>query len=292
MGFKGILRYFLEKAAYPLCNLVFETFSKRYVIVSTSVRPLRYNWGDYVSVVLCGLVNSGNRYIPRRYTWNVFGKEDILCIGSIITWMTTPRSIIWGSGIVYPNKEISAIPKKVLAVRGPLTREYLIKRGIACPEVYGDPALLFPRFYQPPKEKKYKLGIIPHFRDKENPLIGKYAKEKSVLIIDVQSVHPWHKFIDDICSCEYIASSSLHGIIISDAYQVPNVWIELEGGERKTFAFKDYLYSVGKANVDAFPIVMDTDINELINKCRCWKSIDIDLEKLLAVCPFNVNTNE
>lgn len=287
MDIKSIIRFFLEKIVYPLSNLAYETFHKHYVIVSTSVKPLKYNWGDDVSVVLCNLINPQNKYIPRKYTWNVFGKEDVLCIGSIITWMTTPKSVIWGSGIVYPNKEISAMPKKVLAVRGPLTREYLLQRGIECPQVYGDPALLFPRYYKPQVEKKYKLGIIPHFRDKTNSILERFKKNEDVLIIDVQTVHPWTKFIDTICSCTCIASSSLHGIIISDAYQVPNIWVEFPDGERKEFAFNDYLESVGKEGISPFKLDESTPPKLIIEKCNGWTPIEIDIDKLLSVCPFN-----
>ncbi len=283
---KKIVRFGLVKLVYPFYHLLNETFRKECVVISTSVKPFRYNWGDYVSVILCGLINPGIKFIPRCYTWNVRKKDDVLCIGSIITWMTTPRSIIWGSGIVYPEREISAIPKKVLAVRGPLTRKYLLDRGIDCPEIFGDPALLFPRYYKPKRSKKYKLGIIPHFRDKENMLLEKFRNDKDILIIDVQNVHPWTKFIDDICSCEYIASSSLHGIIVSDAYNVPNVWVEFAEGERKVFAFKDYLSSVGRENESAFSFDKNTTMEKIIERVQTWHSITIDLNKLISVCPF------
>lgn len=289
MGIRSFLnkffRFGLEKVIYPVCNLIYETIQKKYVIISTSIKPLRYNWGDDVSVVLCKLINPHYRFIPRKYTWNIYKKDDVLCIGSIITWMTTPKSIIWGSGIVYPNKTISAIPKKVLAVRGPLTRDYLLSRGIECPEIYGDPALLFPRYYKPQVEKKFKLGIVPHFRDKRNHILDVFRKDRDVLIIDVQNVHPWTRFIDDICSCEFIASSSLHGIIISDAYNVPNVWIELEGGESKRFAFHDYLLSVDKDVNGPFIVTSTTNIDSIVSHCQIIENT-INLELLMGVCPF------
>lgn len=283
---KKTVRFWLVKLIYPFYHLLYETTHKKYVIVSTSVKPFMYNWGDYVSVILCGLINPEIKFIPRCYTWNVHKKEDVLCVGSIITWMTTSRSVIWGSGIVYPEKEISAIPKKVLAVRGPLTRKYLLDRGIDCPEIYGDPALLFPRYYKPKVKKNYKLGIIPHFRDKENLQLERFRIDEEILIIDVQNVRPWTNFIDDICSCMYIASSSLHGIIVSDAYNVPNMWVEFADGERKMFAFNDYFNSVGKKSVSSHFIDSNVTKEEIVNNCQKWSPINIDLDKLLEVCPF------
>ena len=70
---------------------------------------------------------------------------------------------------------------------------------------------------------------------------------------------------------ECVCSSSLHGIIIADAYGVPNAWIEFEGGEKKRFASYDYMASV--------PM--------LIGETQNWNGINIDLQKLLSVCPFN-----
>src|SRR5690606_38430075 len=69
----------------------------------------------------------------------------LLAIGSILHFAQTGDNV-WGSGWngKIPEKEFTAKDLKVHAVRGPLTAEFLRKRGIVVPDVYGDPALLLP----------------------------------------------------------------------------------------------------------------------------------------------------
>lgn len=289
--FRSVSNKLLMKVWYPILNLFIELFTSNYKIITASVTPLVHNWGDDMSRKIIHLINPKLNTITNRYSFNIRNYDDYLCIGSIISWMTSSKSIIWGSGVVYPNQKLKFKPKEVLAVRGPLTRKYLLEQGVSCPEIYGDPALLFPRYYKVTysnneDDKLYTLGIIPHFRDKNNPLIQKLEDNKDVLIIDVTNITPWHKFIDQITSCRYIVSSSLHGIILSDAYGVPNAWIEFKNGERKRFAFMDYMMSVGRSEEEGFPIDENITIETLVRECQKWKGIDIDLDKLMSVCPF------
>lgn len=274
-------------------NALIELTTNDYILIKSSrSKPLFVNnWGDYISVILVKNLSKSKKVINYSESWNIKKRENYLCVGSIITWMTTDSSIIWGSGVVYPDDKIPAKPIKVLAVRGPLTRQYLLDNGVECPEIYGDPALLLPRIYKPHTiEKKYKFGIIPHFRDKKNELISHLTQEdlsKELLVIDVQNVKDWRFFIDQILKCEYIISSSLHGIIVADAYKVPNIWAEFKNGERKRFAFEDYLLSVSRNN--SSPVVIDgsfsfTNLESLI--LRDWTPPEIDLDKLLSVSPF------
>ena len=267
---------------------LFRPFNKNVVLINSSISPLSKNWGDDVSTQIVKCINPALKVVPYRYVWNLNHKINYLCIGSIVSWMSTETSIIWGSGCIYPEKKISAKPLKVLAVRGPLTRDYLLKEGVDCPEIYGDPALLFPRYYKSQVQKKFKLGVIPHFRDKQHPILQSIVSSDSrIQIIDVQDVRDWRSFIDRINECECICSSSLHGIIVSDAYRVPNIWVEFNGGERKSFAFQDYYLSVNKKE-SAVPLQLDRPVNveEILAKCKNWKAPQIDLEKLMSVCPF------
>ena len=59
--------------------------------------------------------------------------------------------------------------------------------------------------------------------------------DKDVKIIDV--TEPIQNVINYILECEMTISSSLHGIIVSHAYNVKSMWIKLTdkiGGEGKT----------------------------------------------------------
>lgn len=77
-------------------------------------------------------------------------------------------------------------------------------RGIDCPSVFGDPALLLPRFYTPKRmEKRYKLGVIPHVIDWDYDVMRKIRKERNdILVIDLAHYDKWTDVIDQICSCE------------------------------------------------------------------------------------------
>ena len=247
-----------------------------------------YNWGDFVNVKLAELIST-KTIIPYKYSYK---KGTISMMGSILPWAIDKNTIIWGSGTLSsqdPLWNTIEKPLSVRAVRGPLTRQLLLSRGIDCPEVYGDPALLFPRFYSPNVEKRYKFGVILHVSTQANSAV--YSKLNAILggnmlIINLNQFSSWNSFIDDICSCNTILSSSLHGIIIADAYEIPNAWISLdENHPDNNFKFKDYYLSVGKDITQ--PLNFDTMTSEQIQDCvQHWRKPNIDLDKLLSVCPF------
>ncbi len=163
-------------------------------------------------------------------------KETVLMtIGSILQYART-NSIIWGSGIISSREQFPQ-PYLVCAVRGKHTFMRFKKLGYKCPEIYGDPSLLLPRYYSPKVEKKYSLGIIPHYWDYDE-IVYRY-KNSDALIINV--LEPIETVVSNILSCQKTISSSLHGVIVSHAYGIPSLNVDfsnkLEGDGVK---FMDY----------------------------------------------------
>ena len=245
----------------------------------------RSNFGDLLNPIIISAYSSK----PVKKISSLFSRiqEHYFSIGSILQ-KCTRHTIVWGSGFISDNSICKQIPKNILAVRGPLTREKLLSQGINCPETYGDPALLLPEIYRPRQSiRKYGLGIIPHYKDKSNPWLKKVDPEDpEVKIIDVQNRDPL-LVVDEITRCEKIASSSLHGLIVSDAYDIPSVWIEFSDAViGKGFKFRDYYASVGKDKTAPFRISGNCSAEDIARQCDNI-SLKININRLKDVCPFN-----
>ena len=96
-----------------------------------------------------------------------------------------------------------------------------------------------------PSEKKYFVGITPHLLDKKEEIFEKmleyYPNSK---IIDVQNESK--QVLKEISMCEYIISTSLHGLIVADSYGIPNCWCEISDRvQGEGFKFHDYFSSFG-----------------------------------------------
>lgn len=242
------------------------------------------NWGDDLNLHLVEFI-SGRKVVQARC--QLWPHKYYLCIGSILQWYSGKHAVVWGTGLIEPS--LVKPCKEICAVRGPLTRKELMKQGIPCPEVYGDPALLMPRFYHPIPKKKYKIGLVCHYSERESAILSRIVNQCNIHYIDIQNYGVWYNFIDDILSCEYIISSSLHGCIISDAYGVPNRWCRFTSyqSEGNNFKFHDYYLSINRTVENPFFITKDTQENLIIDEIRkTWTLPSIDLDRLMAACPF------
>ncbi len=191
-------------------------------------------------------------------------RRHYVMAGSIITCANS-SSIVFGTGIMNREDKLIEKPKEIIAVRGPLTRETLLKDNILCPEIYGDPGILLPYFYKPKFEKENIVGIIPHYVDFN--YIRKNVKDEKYLIINI--LDEVENVIDSICKCNLIFSSSLHGIIVSHTYGIPALWVKFSnlilGGDTK---YQDYYLSLNMK--DMKPV--DFSSKKLDMKQLCYES--------------------
>ncbi len=236
------------------------------------------NFGDSATPYLIEKL-SGKRAVwaqPRP------GIVTYMVTGSILTSPASEHCIIWGCGIIDTESPILR-PLEICAVRGKITRNRLLDCGYECPEIYGDPVLLLPRLYRPNVSKKYALGIVPHWMDLAK-VYADYGSEREVLIVHVND--PVERVIRDILSCEKIVSSSLHGIVAADAYGIPNHRVEFSDEVHgRNIKFCDYWSAVGIDPYDPLDLRSKQPILEIVNAVKP-RPIQIDLDRLLEVCPF------
>lgn len=215
---------------------------------------VRANFGDQIGPWLVQEL-AGKRIVNSRYSTHDHGRM-LVTIGSIIQMLPTSatrEADIWGAGLMRRLKpeDIDGLTRlkdvKVHAVRGKLTRQSLQDQlGWDVPEVYGDPALLCPRYYTPEsaEEAAGKVAFVPHFKHVEHHFAnaGEFqaALGQGVHLVDVHT--DLRDVISQIASARVCVSSSLHGIIIAQAYGIPWVWLYAPdkniGGDR--FKFDDF----------------------------------------------------
>lgn len=246
--------------------------------------PLAHNnWGDDINYYFLKVIADKKKIIlyPNSILAKWLSLKRLFFIGSIITFYSLKNAIICGSGILNGKTKynIKGSTKKICIVRGPLTQKTLSEKGYDCPLVYGDPALLLPLYYKPNIIKKWKICIIPHFEDFSSPIIQEILSLNSpeIHIIRMRGYKKWTDVIDEICNCDLVFSSSLHGLIVAETYHIPNYWISLNNYvEGWNFKFKDFYFSIGKQISNPITITKLEDFFDLYQKKNEWKVGKID----------------
>ena len=237
------------------------------------------NMGDDLNRLLMQKVF--NQSVAKKFRVDNF---DVMCIGSCLGacfYGQTKREKqiklmgkkifskfsrtghIWGTGFIeeYPFEHMKLIRQNIQfdMVRGELSRRgvsKILKKDLDIP--LGDGGLLAPMLISE-KEiiKNGKIGIIPHYREKNDPAVARLMNQfgDDAMLIDVQNDSI--KVITEIASCEYIISSSLHGLIVADAFGIPNTRIKITNNLLGTsFKFDDYYSAFG---IEKKPVVITDD---------------------------------
>lgn len=269
------------------------------------------NFGDGVNEVFFKKLTNKNLIKKNVNNKNDIIEEHYICTGSIMCLINN-YSIIYGTGFISEtgdlgggnflsnNGDIICKPKSIISVRGPLTRKLLLKKNISCPENYGDPLILFPCIY-PYKninvgnDNKNIIGIIPHYIDKNSNLVTELKNNLQnnnyiVIIIDINVGENYEKLINNINKCNYIISSSLHGVIMGLVYQKKTCFLEFSNKViGNQFKFNDFFSSL-KIN---FKYKKDYTCNILSNHIIInYNHLINQGINLINICPFIENSKK
>jgi pyruvyltransferase len=195
------------------------------------------NFGDYLTPFILETL------LGITTEWSLPEDSEIVIVGSTIDVLPSfPWSgIIAGAGKLHERSRVPELAK-VYGLRGELTAQSYGPGDYAL----GDPGLIVDEMV-PQQERIHNLGLVPHWTDRNTKELEKRFKHLDPFVID-----PAQDPVDAIAqigSCKKIVSSSLHGIVIADAFGIPRraerfpkINHHHEGGE---FKFHDYASAIG-----------------------------------------------
>lgn len=256
------------------------------------------NFGDELSPLLVQSVSSLKAFKSVDRDLSALKGTLITGIGSILhDVMPNLASVdtlhIWGSGAherLCQIEQPAILPKVyVHAVRGPLTAACLnsvlgkANMTISSSYVYGDPGLLVPLIYpncQKARVPTCQVCIIPHKAD-ESLAKDDFAFQRLELLGCAKTTaESPETIIEWIVGCNKVISSSLHGIIIAEAFGIPSVWMQLQYSQMSEGSFKylDYYLATGRHNMTPVPSLQEaiesTSANPISDDYNVWDLVD------------------
>ena len=244
-----VVRYKTNYDLYLLFNFIPVFWQRNSTILCYFFNTVP-NFGDLLNNNLFSMFG-------KKITPATIGNSEVMAIGSLLQTLFREKKlsikrkiliklkkplIVYGSGFIEDMPENFQLLRRldVRAVRGYLSLEKLKKfKNVSISQnvVIGDPGLLSKYIIDTSNvKKKYDLGIVPHYVDKDNILLNKIKVRKSV-IIDIQQAP--EIFLKQIAECKNVISSAMHGLIAADSLGIPNVRMVLSD----KITGKDYKYN-------------------------------------------------
>lgn len=235
----------------------------------------RRNFGDALNPLLLeALTGKSVEHYNDCGPWRKLFAPTLLCIGSILErdklsfHLRAGEIHVWGTGTRGKNSLAHLKKAKIHAVRGPLTRKRLLADGVACPEVYGDPAILLPQILKASRVPSPRICVMPHYADvsKCHSWLSKNHLTEQVHVIDVLA--PIAQVVREISAAKCVISSSLHGLIVADAYGIPNARIRFGDAITDDFKYHDYFLSVERPLTAPIDDNCQATAESLIERCE------------------------
>lgn len=300
---KGAMLYgrFLKLFKNSLLSLQGLKLSRRRRIRNSRQAPIKLWWWKYKNGK-SGQENFGDivttDIIKSIFGYNVVFSEIYQCqmigVGSIIyaldDYADTNIVNVWGSGYI-DNKRHPILDNnfRFWCVRGQLSQKRINKENYSKDSLaLGDPGILANLVYQYKKNNKSnKIGFIPHHSNIRSRLTNKIKKDGRFIVIN--PLDSPENIAKQIVSCKMVLSASLHGLIFSDSFKVPNFCVPIikksDGGDYK---FKDYYSGVDKKYypVDIDKIFDQDYLDELIKSYEPIKKLKAKQRKIIKSFPY------
>lgn len=256
MGLKTVKRL-LRREASPAAGVLFKERSAnpkriRLSWVWTTKQHPDANLGDALSAVMVSAI-SGLKIEPAAFDHSA---ERMAAVGTIGHAQRGGKVHIWGTGFDLnrgPAGIVGAyqVPEDttlvVHAVRGKQTAAGLRRLGVEVPDIFGDPVWFLPRLFPfADLKKKFELGVIVHISELDEATAQAAVREnlvrynipaelsENIRIINTYtdaSLAGMRDKIEEIVSCRRILSTSLHGLVIAETYNIPCAWFSTNRGE-------------------------------------------------------------
>ncbi|EGK02949.1 MULTISPECIES: polysaccharide pyruvyl transferase family protein [Dysgonomonas] len=198
---------------------------------------------------------------------------------------------VWCTGFIFNQRNDKEFIREMNfhSVRGTLTKKRVESiLGKELDIVTGDGGLITPYLLDKPEQKKYQVGVIAHFKE-QNELVFQQLKDSFKDSIFINLRDDPMTVIKQIAQCEYIISSSLHGLVVADSFNIPNQWITVTDNLKGDgFKFHDYYSAFGlkpnPLNINASNI---PTLNNIIDQYKITREmIDIKQKEIYSAFPF------
>lgn len=160
-----------------------------------------------------------------------------------------PKTYVWGTGFMEYRADQPFFRKNMIfcATRGELSKKRVEKLiGCSLGDVPTcDGGILAAELLDEMPAKKYSVGIIPHIKEQTEKEF-KDLKERFENSVIIDLLADPMDVIKQMAECEYIISSSLHGLIVADAFHIPNVHVKVTNNMLGDgFKYDDYFSGYG-----------------------------------------------
>jgi len=214
-------------------------------VAATAQHP-DVNLGDALSPVIVAAMSG----LPVRHAHFDESIERIVSVGTIGQSQRLGTVHFWGTGVdatrnavQSPFRHYIRPPQtrfQVHGLRGVFSARVLRENGIDVPEIYGDPVWFLPRLFPEQRTADIAdLGVVLHITELDRPDSSGTASEEfkrylippslagRVRLINTY-VRPTLEAIGakirEMTSCRCLLSTSLHGMVIAEAYGIPCAW--------------------------------------------------------------------